>query len=129
MILRAAGIGLVLWLIEIAALRFAGPAFFTPDWAPSIAAFAVTGIVSALLMFVILKLLREAHGDEAEAALGVALPGLLLSAMAANLFPSWLPNLDPVLDGVYGAHMMVQAAAISFTGLFFTKLAAQDERV
>lgn len=129
MILRATVIGILLWALEAAALRFVGAQFFTPAWAPSILAFAASAAIGVLVTLLALKVLREAHGDEGEAALGLALPGLLLGALAVNFFPIWFANLDPTLDGVLGAHFLLQAAAIAFTGLFFTRLAQQDERL
>lgn len=129
MILRAMALGFVLWLAQAAALRFAGAYFFTSEWAPTIVAFAITIVAAAAVTFLLLKLLREAHGDEAEAAICIAFPGLVFDAFLTHQFSSIFPDLDPALDGVFAAHAMAAAAAIVFTGLFFTRLAPQDERL
>ena len=44
-------------------------------------------------------------------------------------FATTLPNLDPVLDGVFGAWSLLFCGSILMVGLFQTQLAPQDERV
>ena len=129
MILRAMGLGFVLWLANAAIFRFAGHYFFLPGVAPPYLLFAVAAAFGVGITFVLLKLLREARGDEGEAAVGVAFPSLLLNAFLTHEFANVFPNLDAGLDGVYGALAMLYAAAMVFTGLLMTNLAAQDEQV
>jgi hypothetical protein len=121
MILRASGLGFGLWLLLTVLFRFAGEAFFLPDEIPRLIAFVLT--------FIMLRVLHEARGDEAEAAVAIAFPGMLLNAFVVHEFPRAFPNLDPTLDGAYGALALVFAASILFTGLMMTRLAPQDERV
>ena len=104
MIMRAMGLGFVLWLVVGAAFRFGAA-------------------------FVCLKLLKEARGDEGEAAIGVALPGLLLNGLLTHEFPRAFPNIDPTLDATFGAWCLLFAASILFMGLSMTKLAPLDERI
>lgn len=80
-------------------------------------------------MYIFMHVLREMHGDEAEAAAAIALPGLGLGAAAVNFYPVLFPNLDPVLDGVLAVHVFLHALAILGVGLFFTRLAPEDERL
>jgi len=129
MILRAMGLGFVLWLANAALFRFAGPYFFSPSPTTPILLFAVTAALGAAIAFVFLRLLREAPGDEGEAAIAVAFPSLLLNAFLAYNFPVAFPNLDVTLDGIYGALALVYGAAMVFMGLMLTRLQAQDERV
>ena len=129
MIMRAMAIGFVLWLINAALFRFAGEYFFSPSIAPPHVLFVATALLGVVLTFVILRLLREAPGDESEAAVSVALPSLMLNALLAYEFGRVFPNLDSALDGVYGALAMVYAAAMVFTGLLMTRISPQDERV
>lgn len=129
MILRAMGLGFVLWLMVAALFRFAGQAFFLPDEGARLIAFLsapVVGVVAALLC---LKLLHEARGDEGEAAIGVALPGMFLNSFATHEFSRAFPNIDPTLDATFGAWCLLFAASILFTGLSLTKLAPKDERL
>lgn len=129
MILRGMGLGFVLWLINAALFRFFGQLFFTPTAAPPVLMFAITAVIGAAITFLLLKLLREARGDEGEAAVSVAFPSLLLNAFLTFDFATIFPNLDGALDGVYGAMAMVYAAAMVFTGLVMTQLAEKDERI
>jgi hypothetical protein len=129
MILRAMGLGFLLWLMNAALFRFGGQYFFYPEAAATYAAAAITILAGVIITFVFLRLLKEAPGDEGEAALSVAFPSLLLNALLTYNFATIFPNLDPALDGVYGGLAMLYAAAMSFTGLMMTRLAPQDERV
>ena len=129
MIMRAMAIGFVLWLINAAIFRFAGQYFFLPDVAPPFALAGVVAALGALITFVVLKLMREAPGDEGEAAVSLALPSLLLNALLLHEFGQIFPNLDSALDGVYGALAMIYAAAMIFTGLLMTRISPSDERV
>ena len=127
MILRAMGLGFVLWLAVAAVFRFAGQFFFLPDG--RLMAFLSAPVVGVAATFVLLKLLREARGDEGEAAIGVALPTLFLNGFLTHEFPRAFPNIDPTLDARFGARSLLFAASILFMGLSMTQLAPQDERV
>lgn len=127
MILRAMGLGFVLWLAVAAVFRFAGQMFFLPDG--RMVAFLSAPVVGVAVTFVLLKLLREARGDEGEAAIGIALPTLFLNGFLTHEFPRAFPNIDPTLDATFGAWSLLFAASILFMGLSMTKLAPQDERV
>jgi hypothetical protein len=129
MILRGMGLGFLLWLANAALFRFAGQYFFFPSVAPPFLLFAVAAAIGAIITIVLLKLLREARGDECEAAVAVAFPSLLLNAFLTHEFAMAFRNLDAGLDGVYGGLAMFYAAAMVFTGLAMTKLAPQDERL
>ncbi len=129
MILRAMGLGFVLWLANAAIFRFLGQSFFLPGVAPPFALFAIVIVIGVSLTFVGVRLLGAARGDEGEAAVSLAFPSLFLNAVLTHEFAMIFPNLDGGMDGVYGALAMVYAAAMVFTGLVMTKLAPQDERV
>ncbi|MES1158365.1 MAG: hypothetical protein ABUL42_00575 [Terricaulis silvestris] len=129
MILRAMGLGFLLWLANAALFRFAGSYFFTPSTLSPYALFAGALLIGAAMGFVLLKVLREAPGDEGEAAIGVAFPSLLLNAVLTYNFSTAFPDLDPALDGVYGGLAMAYGAAMVFMGLMLTRLAPQDEKL
>lgn len=129
MILRAMGLGFLLWLAVAAAFRFAGQLFFLPEAEPRLIAFLSAPVIGVAVAFVLLKLLKEAHGDEGEAAIGLALPLLFLNGFAAHEFPRAFPNIDPTLDATFGAWTLLFVGSILFMGLSMTQLAPQDERV
>lgn len=129
MILRGMGLGFVLWLATMALFRFAGQYFFLPDETPRLICFIAAPIVGVIVTFVLLRLLHEARGDEGEAAVTLALPGLLLDAFVVREFSTVMPNLDPALDTEFAALALVFSGAILFTGLLMTRLAPQDEKL
>lgn len=127
MILRAMGLGFVLWLAVAATFRFAGQMFFLPDG--RLIAYLSAPVVGVVATLILLKLLHEARGDEGEAAIGIALPTLFLNGFITHEFASTLPNIDPTLDATFGAWSLLFCGSILMVGLFMTQLAPQDERL
>jgi Family of unknown function (DUF5367) len=127
MIMRAMALGFVLWLANAAIFRFAGQYFF---FDPFYALFAIVAAIGAAITFASVKLLRCAPGDEAEAAISVAMPSLVLNAFLTYKFAEVFPGpIDEANDAIYGALAMIYAGAMVFTGLLMTRIAPQDERV
>ena len=129
MIIRGMLLGFLLWLANAAIFRFAGQYFFYPGVAPPYLLLAAVAVIGGAMTFVLLKVLKEAPGDEGEAALSIALPSLLLNALLVYGFADIFPNLDGALDGVYGALAMIYAASQGLTGLMMTRLAPEDEQI
>lgn len=129
MIIRAMGLGFLIWLAIVAVFRFAGSVILPPEELGRMIAFAATPPVMWAIAYAALKLLKEARGDEAEAAIGLALPGMFLGSFVTHEFPRVFPNMDPTLDSAFGGLIMFAFASILFLGLCLTKLAPQDERV
>jgi Family of unknown function (DUF5367) len=127
MILRAMGLGFVLWLAVAAVFRFAGQMFFLPDG--RLIAYVSAPVVGVVATVLLLMLLREARGDEGEAAIGIALPSLFLNGFMTHEFATTLPNIDPTLDATFGAWSLLFCGSILMVGLFMTQLAPQDERI
>jgi hypothetical protein len=129
MIIRAMFFGFLLWLAVAAAFRFGGQYFFLPDEALRLITFVSGAAAGLVLGFVFLKLIGEAAGDEGEAAIGLALPVLLLNGYLTHEFTTAFPNLDATLDATYGAWSLLFGGSILFVGLLTTRIAPQDERV
>ncbi|WP_395646513.1 DUF5367 family protein [Terricaulis sp.] len=127
MIIRAMGLGFVLWLISMIVFRFAGHMFFEPG--KELLPFVATPVIAGIVTFICLKLLKEAPGDEAEAAIGLALPGMLLDAVVVHEFDVVMPYMSPSMETPFAALMLLAYGAVLFVGLSMTKLAPQDERV
>jgi hypothetical protein len=127
MILRAMGLGFVLWLAVAAVFRFAGQMFFLPDG--RLIAYISAPVIGVIATLLLLRLLHEARGDEGEAAIGIALPSLFLNGFMTHEFATTLPNIDPTLDATFGAWSLLFCGSILMVGLFMTQLAPQDERV
>ena len=92
MIMRAMGLGFLLWLAVAAAFRFGGQYFFLPDESLRLITFLSAPVVGVVLGFVFLKLLGEARGDEGEASIGLALPVLLLNGFLTHEFANRVPE-------------------------------------
>jgi hypothetical protein len=123
------GLGFILWLAVAAAFRFFGQYFFLPDETLRLITFLSGAVLGVAAGFVLLRLLHEARGDEGEASIGIALPGLILNSVITHEFPRIFPNIDPTLDATFGAWSMLFGASILFMGLSLTQLAPQDERL
>lgn len=129
MIIRAMGLGFLLWLAVAAVFRFAGWYFFLPDGMLLLLTFIAAPVVGFAATFLLLKMLKEARGDEGEAAIGLALPGMLLNAFLSYQFNNAFPALDPALASTFGAWALLFGGSILFMGLVMTRLAPQDERI
>ena len=127
MIIRAMGLGFVLWLASMILFRFAGDMFFKPG--NELPVFIATPIIAGILTFLCLKLLKEAPGDEAEAAIGLAIPGILLDAVVVHEFDIALSNVSASMETPFASLMLLAYGAVLFVGLSMTKLAPQDERI
>ena len=127
MILRAMGLGFVLWLAVAATFRFVGQIFFLPDG--RLIAYLSAPVVGVVATLLLLRVLREARGDEGEASIGIALPSLFLNGFITHEFATTMPNIDPTLDGTFGAWSLLFCGSILMVGLFMTQLAPQDERL
>lgn len=129
MIIRAMFLGFLLWLAIAAAFRFGGQYFFLPDESLRLITFISGAVAGLVLGFIFLKLLGEAAGDEGEAAIGLALPVILLNGFLTHEFPNAFPNLDATLDATFGAWSLLFGGSILFVGLLTTKIAPQDEKI
>jgi len=129
MIVRAVIWGFVLWLATVAVFRFFGQDFFTLDGDVRLRAFIAAPILAMIATAIVLRLLREARGDEGEAAIGIALPVILLNAFVTHEFATALPNIPERLAGMYGAWSLLFGGSILFAGLSMSTLAPQDEQV
>lgn len=129
MIIRAAALGFAYWLLATLALRFFGDQFFYLSDPRFLIMCAGAVVLMPVLTWLSLKLLRAARGDEAEGAIALAFPGMLLDAYVTYDFGNIFPNLHPLLSDRFAALMLVSYGAIVFMGLMLTRLAPEDERV
>jgi len=129
MVLRAALLGLFLWLCSIMAFRVWGEIFYEAGTLGPAILFSLAAPASAGLTWALVRLLRVSPGDEAEASVGLAFPGMALNAFVLPSFGSVFPLLDPTLDGEFGGATLIASAAMIFTGLMLTRLSPKDERI
>jgi len=129
MIVRAMGLGFLLWLAIAVAFRFAGHYVFRPEMDTRLIVYVSAPLLGIVAGLVLMQVLREAPGDEGEAAIGLSFPALVLNAVAALEFDLAFPNLNTSTAPLFGAWTLLFVGAILFVGLWMTKLAPQDERV
>lgn len=129
MILKAAGLGFVLWAAATAIFFFFGTQFFVPGAQAQMILTAATPPIVALITFACLTLLGEDPSDRAEAAVALAFPGMLLDAFVTQNFQAVFPHLDPLMGQNFGSLMLLGYATMIFTGLMMTRLTEKDERL
>ena len=109
-------VGFVAWVLATLAFRFYGQAFFTTDVIIVSILFIVAGPVLWGFMVLYLGILNVLPENRALAAIGFVLPGMALDALAVANFGLIFPNLDPSLDGMFGAFMIYCYGALLFGG-------------
>jgi hypothetical protein len=122
MIARWMLIGFVLWLAVTLVFRFVGGGAFSlglggVSWLLLIAPPAMFVATYALL-----KALRVATTDRAEAASIFAFPGFLIGIYEINSFQAVFPNLDPSLSMTFAALMYASYAAAILAGIVSSRL-------
>ncbi len=104
---RGLVLGLLLWAVATAALRFA-PASLLPGDLPVFVLLLYAG--SFAFFFFLIRRLFVPVGDAAEtlrAGVALFLPTLVLDALAAAFFPTAYPNFPASAAGVFGGWMLV----------------------
>ena len=84
--------------------------------------FLILPAVLLLVTYLVLKLLRVAPTDRAEAASVLAVPGLLVGIYEINSFNYVFPNLDPSLVPQFAALMFACYAAVILAGIVTSRL-------
>ena len=99
-------LGVLLWAAATVALRLAGHLVLKPEPAWLWGTFVVGALVLMALAVGLRRLLLPGGADADALALGIVGPGLVLDAGGLLLFPRVFPNLDPTLDGTFGAVLL-----------------------
>jgi hypothetical protein len=74
--------------------------------------FFVSPLVSAILVFAILKLLRIAPANWASAALLLAIPGMIGEAIVLSHLSTFMPRIQASSGGRYGAFLFATYAVV-----------------
>jgi len=122
MIARWAIVGVVLWLVVALGFRFFGHEVFavgsrTVPWL-----FLTVPLVIGAITYVLMRLLRVAHSDRAEAASVFAATGLLVGVVEITNYPLTFPNLPVALSDEFAALMFACFAAVVFVGLVSSRV-------
>jgi hypothetical protein len=115
-------VGFLLWIAVAVAFRFYGHLVFQPGQDGVTWTFMTLPLVLLVVTYLVLKLLRVAQTDRAEAASVLAVPGLLVGIYEVNSFSYVFPNLDPTLGPQFAALMFACFAAVIVAGIVSSRL-------
>lgn len=108
--------GLIVWLLLTLVFRFYGDVFFYPDDIVNAILFIVAAPLCWGFMVLYLGILNVHPENRALAAIGFALPGMLLDALVTANFTLVFPALDTSMDARFGALMLWAYAFLLFGG-------------
>lgn len=112
------GYGLAAWLAFTLLFRLVGQFFLNPDSPAMIGlTFAITLPAMLAITYPLYARFRLDAEQRARAAATMALPGLLLDALATLLFTWFFPNLAPSMAASYAALMLWGYAIVLLTGV------------
>ena len=112
------GIGFGVWLLATLVFRLAGHLFFLDNNAPLLAIIWLLTI--AVLQTFCLALFRRYRLDRAhrcEAAILLALPGMILDAVVTEAFAAVFPNMPGSSAASFGAWLLAAYAAVLLAAL------------
>ena len=108
----------LIWLIATLVLRFWGQTFFIPDNNLSmIASFLFSLFFLPPLAYSLFYWQNVEPVVRKDAAICLAIPGMLLDVMATYFFPYFFPNMPYEANGVFGAWLLWGYAIMLMTGL------------
>lgn len=108
----------LIWLIATLVLRFWGPTFFIPDNNLSmIASFLFSLFFLPPLAYSLFYWQNVEPVVRKDAAICLAIPGMLLDVMATYFFPYFFPNMSNGANGVFGAWLLWGYAIVLITGV------------
>jgi Family of unknown function (DUF5367) len=121
MIARWMVVGFILWIGVAAAFRFAGHELFQQGqgvmWL-----FLTLPIGTLVVTYALLKLMRVAPTDRAEAASIMVVPGLLVGIYEITNYATVFPNLDVGLNGAFASLMFACYTAMIIAGIVASRL-------
>ena len=109
----------LVWLIATLVFRFWGQIFFLPDSNLSMIAsflfslFFLPGLAYSLFIWQNVEPFRRK-----DAAICLAIPGMLLDVLVTYFFPYFFPNMSYQANGAFGAWLLWGYAIVLMTGIF-----------
>lgn len=112
------GMSFLIWLSATLVLRLWGHTFFIPDnnWS-MVSSFLFSLTCLPLLVYAISRWKQVPPHQRIEAAVCLAIPGMLLDVVTTYFFTQAFPNVLPTADGVFGAWLLWGYAIVLLTGL------------
>lgn len=100
-------LGLLLWMVGTLAIRFGGYHLLSHHPLPTVALYAGSFLLMALLVRRIFSRMRLDHSQWPAASTFLMLPTLLLDPFSCAFFSRVFPNADPATAGVFGGWMLI----------------------
>jgi hypothetical protein len=122
MIARWAIAGFILWFVIALAFRFFGQEVFRTGEGGVTTVFIVAPLAIGALTYALLRLLRVASSDRAEAASVFAVTGLIVGIFEIRGYATLFPNLPASLNDEFAALMFACFAAVAFVGLVSSRV-------
>ena len=108
----------LIWLIATLVLRFWGQTFFIPESNVSmVASFLFSLFFLPPLAYSLFHWQNVKPMQRRDAAICLAIPGMLLDVMATYFFPYFFPNMSNGANGAFGAWLLWGYAIVLMTGL------------
>lgn len=107
----------LVWLVATAILRLWGHTFFIPENNLSMGiSFLFSLLFLPLLAYTLFRWQQVQPDQRRDAAICLAIPGMLLDAVATYFFTQLFPNMLPAADGAFGAWLLWGYALVLITG-------------
>ncbi len=111
----------LIWLIATLTLRFWGQIFFIPNALIMSVDFLWSLFFLPPLVYGIFRWQKVPPQQRLDAAIWLAVPGMLLDVLTTYFFPQVFPNMVPSVDGPLGAWLLWGYAIVLITGLITSR--------
>lgn len=116
------GMSFLIWLMATVVMRLWGHTFFIPDSNLSmVSSFLFSLTCLPLLVYAIFHWQKVLPRQRQEAAICLAIPGMLLDVVTTYCFAQAFPNILPTADGAFGAWLLWGYAIVLVTGLIASR--------
>lgn len=122
MIARWAIVGMVLWLVVALAFRVFGGSVFVDGSGVVPSLFLTVPLVIGAVTYLLIRVLRVAHSDRAEAASVFAAAGLIVGVFEVTSYQQAFPDLPLALRDEFAALIFACVAAVVFVGLVSSRV-------
>lgn len=111
-------VSFLVWLVATVIMRLWGHRFFIPENNLSMgSSFLFSLLFLPLLAYTLFRWQQVQPHQRRDAAICLAIPGMLLDTVATYFFAQVFPNVSPAADGAFGAWLLWGYALVLITGL------------